>query len=53
MDETMVRRLGAESASEQHQLQRRLVDGEVGVAGLGLGRADAEHLVELDRLVEP
>jgi len=40
-------------ALEQDQLQGWLVDGEVGVTGLGLGRPDAEHLgVELDRLVE-
>ena len=44
---------GVAFALEQDQLERRLVDGEVGVAGLGLGRADAEHLgVEVDGLVE-
>ena len=37
----------------QHQLERRLGDGEVGVAGLALGRLDPEELaVEGDRLVD-
>ena len=42
----------AVSSFEQDQLQRWILDGEVGVAGFGLGRAGAEHLcVEADCLV--
>ena len=42
----------AASSFEQDQLQRWILDGEVGVAGFGLGRAGAEHLcVEADCLV--
>ena len=38
---------------EQHQLQRGLVDREVGIARPGLGGADTEHAgVEVDGLIQ-
>ena len=44
---------GLAVALDQHQLQRRLGDGEVGVAGADLGRLGREELrVEVDRVVE-
>jgi hypothetical protein len=53
LDPEVVDRAGFAGALEQHQLQRRVRDREVGVAGLALGGAGAEHpRVEVDGLVE-
>ena len=48
LDAEVVQR-AALGAFEEHQLERRVGDGEVGVAGLALGRLGAEQLrVEVD-----
>ena len=48
-----IMRAGRAGTFEQHELQWRVLDREVRVAGLRLGRLGPEHLaVELDRLVE-
>ena len=59
LDAEVVERLGGALAAlvgrdlDQHQLERRLGDGEVGVAGAALVRLGAEQGgVELDRLLE-
>jgi ArsR family transcriptional regulator, arsenate/arsenite/antimonite-responsive transcriptional repressor len=53
LDAEVVDRAGGTGALEQHELERWVLDREVRVAGLGLGRLGTEHLaVELDRLIE-
>ena len=49
----MVQPLGGFGIFEQHEFERRLIDGEVRVAGLPLVDFSAEHLrIEFDRLIE-
>ena len=53
LDTEVVQRPGLGGILEQHQLQRRVGDREVGIAGAPLGRLGLEQLrIEPDRLVE-
>ena len=53
LDAEVVDRAALAGVLQQHQLQRRLGDGEVRIAGLHLGGRGVEQLgVERDRLVE-
>jgi hypothetical protein len=52
-DSEMVDGAGLADPLDQHQLERRVLDGEIGVTGADLGRARVEQRrVEGDGLVE-
>ena len=53
LDAQMIDALARARALEQHELERRVVDGEIGVARLALVDRRVEHLrVEVDGLFE-